>query len=211
MGKECCDEMEEVFDGLGSDAHDGKLETSKAQTQKVMAAIPEASTPSQRSKRRVSTADQSSLEQAERIKAARNLDSTPKSGNRQASHNSFLQFLNDQIVENLNVVGISLGNNSESISTSITCVKEIELEILQQVLEEDKINSVFDNEEKEEREMEEVDKLILSSLCNEIVEEVMDLGNAYPRDCNVTPKHKSFSSTKISTKSRSKTKNKCSK
>jgi uncharacterized protein YutD len=69
----------------------------------------------------------------------------------------------------------------------------------------------FDNEEKEEREREEVDKLILSSLCNEIVEEVMDLGNAYLRDCNVTPKHKSSSSTKISTKTRSKSKNKCKK
>jgi hypothetical protein len=48
-------------------------------------------------------------------------------------------------------------------------------------------------------------------LCNEIVEEVMHLGNTYPSDCNVTPKHKSSSSTKISTKARSKSKNKCSK
>jgi hypothetical protein len=76
---------------------------------------------------------------------------TPKSGNRQTSHNLFLQFWNDQIVENLfsqkvenlNVVGISLGNNFESISTSVTCVREIELDRLQEVLEEDKINSVF--------------------------------------------------------------------
>jgi hypothetical protein len=41
------------------------------------------------------------------------------------------------------VVGISLGNNFESISTSVTCVREIELDRLQEVLEEDKINSVF--------------------------------------------------------------------
>jgi hypothetical protein len=111
--------------------------------------------------------------------------------------------LNDQIVENLNVMGISLGNNSESISAAVCCVKGIEFDRLQG-LEEDKINSVYDNEEKEEREREEVDKLILSSLCNEIVEEVMDLGNTYQSDCNVTPKHKSSSSTKISTKIRSK-------
>jgi hypothetical protein len=141
-----------------------------------------------------------------RIKAACNLDSTPKSSNSQTSHNSFLHFLNNQIVENLNAMGISLGSNCESISASFNCVKEIELDRLQQVLEEDKINSVFDNEEKEEREKEDVDKLILSSLCNEIVEEVMDLGNAYPRDCKVTPKHKSPSCTKISTKTRSKSK-----
>jgi hypothetical protein len=68
----------------------------------------------------VSTVDQSSLEQAERIKAACNLDSTPKSGNRQTSHHWFLQFSNDQIVENLNVVGITLGNNSESISAAVS-------------------------------------------------------------------------------------------
>jgi hypothetical protein len=101
-------------------------------------------------------------------------------------------------------MGISLGNNSESISAAVCCVKGIEFDRLQEGLEEDKINSVYDNEEKEEREREEVDKLILSSLCNEIVEEVMDLGNTYQSDCNVTPKHKSSSSTKISTKIRSK-------
>jgi hypothetical protein len=124
----------------------------------VLAVIPEASTPSHRSKRRASTTDQFSLKQEERIKATRNLDSTPKLDNRQTSHKSFLHFLNDQIVESLNVMGISLGNNSDSISASITCVKEIELDRLQQVLEAHKINSVFDAEEKEVREREEVDK-----------------------------------------------------
>jgi hypothetical protein len=181
MGTDCCDEMRVVLDGQVAEAQEGELETSGAHAQKALAAIPEASTPSCRSKRRVSIADQSSLEQLGRIKAARNLDSTLKSDNKQASHYLFLQFSNDQIVENLSVVGISLGNNLEFISSFVTCVKEIELNRLQQVPVEDKINLVFDDE-KEEKEREEVDKLILSSLCNEIVEEVMDLGNAYPRD-----------------------------
>jgi hypothetical protein len=46
----------------------------------------------------------------------------------------------------------------------------------------DKIDNIFDMEEKEEIENEEVDKLILNSLCGEIMEEVMDLGSAYPKD-----------------------------
>jgi hypothetical protein len=54
--------------------YDAKPETSKAQAQKALAAILEASTPSCRSKRRASTTNQSCLEQAKRIKAAHNLD-----------------------------------------------------------------------------------------------------------------------------------------
>jgi hypothetical protein len=56
------------------------------------------------------------------------------------------------------------------------------------------ISEVFDKEEKEELENEEVDKLILNSLCCEIMDEVMDLGNAYPQDCNITPSEKPSSS-----------------
>jgi hypothetical protein len=75
----------------------------------------------------------------------------------------------------------------------------------------DIISEVFDKEEKEELENEEVDKLILSSLCVEIMDEVMDLGNAYPKDCKITPRNKTSSSSKEVKKIRSKTKNKCSK
>jgi hypothetical protein len=78
------------------------------------------------------TADQSPLEQAEKIKAAHNLDPTPKSGNK-STHNSFLQFTNEQVVENLSAVGISLGNSTNSIGSSVACVKEIELQRLQTV------------------------------------------------------------------------------
>jgi hypothetical protein len=33
----------------------------------------------------------------------------------------------------------------------------------------------------------EVDKLILNSFCSEIIDEVMDLGNIYPKGCTNTP------------------------
>jgi hypothetical protein len=57
------------------------------------------------------------------------------------------------------------------------------------------VEDIFDVEEKEEMENEEVDKLILNSLCSEIMDEVMDLGNAYPNGCNITPSAKLSSST----------------
>jgi hypothetical protein len=50
-------------------------------------------------------------------------------------------------------------------------------------------------EEKEELENEEVDKLILNSLCSEIMDEVMNLGSAYPKDFNTSPISKSSSTT----------------
>jgi hypothetical protein len=75
-------------------------------------------------------------------------------------------------------------------------IKEIELGRLEGEVNRDKTSEIFYQEEKEELENEEVDKLILNSLCCEIMDEVMDLGNAYPQDCNVTPKHKPSSSRK---------------
>jgi hypothetical protein len=55
---------------------------------------------------------------------------------------------------------------------------------------------VFDKEEREELERGEVDRLILNSLCSEIMDEVMDLGNTYLQDCNITLKHEISSSSK---------------
>jgi hypothetical protein len=75
-------------------------------------------------------------------------------------------------------------------------IKEIELGRLEGEVNRDKTSEIFYQEEKEELENEEVDKLILNSLCCEIMDEVMDLGNAYPQDCIVTPKHKPSSSGK---------------
>jgi hypothetical protein len=64
-------------------------------------------------------------------------------------------------------------------------------------------------EEREEMENEEVDKLILNSLCSEIMGEVMDMGSAYLKDYNTTPISKSSSTTttKANRKKKSKRKN----
>jgi hypothetical protein len=72
--------LEEVYtEPISSDSEGPNSEsvTPVAEAQVVdMAAIPEADTPMRRSKRRAETADEPSLERAERIKAARNVDTT---------------------------------------------------------------------------------------------------------------------------------------
>jgi hypothetical protein len=93
----------------------------------------------------------------------------------------------------------------------VAYVKDVELKRLETATNDDRISMVFDKEEKEEMENEEVDKLILNSLCSEIMDEVMDLGNAYPLDCKITPRHKTSSSPKISRKTRRKSNTKGSK
>jgi hypothetical protein len=57
-------------------------------------------------------------------------------------------------------------------------------------------SEAFYKDEKEELGNEEIDKLILNSLCGEIMDEVMDLGNAYPKDCKITPRQQKSSSSK---------------
>jgi hypothetical protein len=91
---------------------------------------------------------------------------------------------------------VSLGNNDSLISSSVSHIKEIEI---------GRLDGVVNREEKEELENEEVDKLIYS-LCCEIMDEVMDLGNAYPQDCKITPKHKPSSSRKKNKRIKSKSK-----
>jgi molecular chaperone DnaK (HSP70) len=108
-------------------------------------------------------------------------------------------------------VGISLGNNSDQIASSVERIKEVELERYIEASRKDLISDVFVKEEKEELEREEVDKLILNSLCCEIMDEVVNLGNAYPQDCIITSGHETSSSLKKSKKSRSKSKKKSSK
>jgi hypothetical protein len=168
-----------------------------------LATIPEVETPSHKSKRRANTGDEHSLDRAERIKAARNLDFTKEKGNISTSQTSFVHFANEYVVDNLLAVGISLGNNNNHISSSVAHIKEIEL---------GRLEGLENNEEKEEMENEEVNKLILNSLCYEIMDEVMDLGNAYPQDCKITPNYKPSSLEKIKSKrSRSKSKQNSSK
>jgi hypothetical protein len=132
------------------------------------------------------------------------MDTTQTKGNNSISQDSFIHYSNEQVVHNLNALGISLGNSLDSVSSSISRVKELELKRLETQPNTDRICHVFDKEEREEMENEEIDKLILNLLCGEIMDEVMDLGIAYPMDCKNTPGQKSSSSSKNRKKSKEK-------
>jgi hypothetical protein len=68
--------------------------------------------------------------------------------------------------------------------------------------------SIFDKEEKEMLEEEEIDKLILNAICSDIMDEVIDSGSANPTDGKTDPSRKSPSSSSHSTKrSKKKTRN----
>jgi hypothetical protein len=161
-----------------------------------LATIPETKSPG-RSKRRADTMDESSLERVERIKAAHNLDFKGKPDSTQLS---FLQFSKDDVISNLDAVGINLGHDYTTIDSSISNLRHVKLDRLVCKPKVDLIEDIFDEEEKEEMGNEEVDKLILNSLCSEIMDEVMDLGNAYPNGCNITPRARSSSTPTDSAK-----------
>jgi hypothetical protein len=88
-----------------------------------LAAIPKASTPSRkRSKRRAGSADEHSMDRAERMKAAKNLDAPLKQGNN-PTEQSFINFTSEQISHDLDNLGFCLGQDTESISASVTAYK----------------------------------------------------------------------------------------
>jgi hypothetical protein len=144
----------------------------------------------------------------EKLKAARYLDATPIKGNIESSECSFLHFTSDQVNQSLNTIGICLGSDTDAIGTSLDKIKNLETAILLEQSTSDSINTVFDIEEKEMTEEEEVDKLILNSLYSEKMDEVMDLDSAHPSDHNTSPRNKSASPSNRSKKSNKK-KNKC--
>jgi hypothetical protein len=73
-------------------------EKMKAVVQRDKAAIPEASTPSRKSKRRAQSTDEHSLDRAERIKAVRNLDFTSEKGNISMSQTLFVQLSHENVI-----------------------------------------------------------------------------------------------------------------
>jgi hypothetical protein len=69
----------------------------------------------------------------------------------------------------LQSIGILLGNYSGQINLSVERIKEVEAKRAAEAKNKDMISEVFDKEEKEEAVNEEVDKLILNSLCSKIM------------------------------------------
>jgi hypothetical protein len=171
-----------------------KVETAGYDAQervKLMAAVPEASPPSHRSKRRADNADQANLEQVEKLKAAHNLDTSFDQGTSDQTAIPILHFTKEHIVDNLESIGIRLGSGELEISKTVAKINSPVIDSYVAPGVKDEISRIFDQEEKELAEEEEVDKLILNSLCSEIMDEVMNLDSAYPLDCKTILRKKS--------------------
>jgi hypothetical protein len=135
--------------------------------------IPEASlakSGSRRSKCRAGDTHEDFLKHATKKKAQRNEgDIIP----------DILCFnLDDSTIQsNLDVLGISLGSDKDSVSKSITKLKvAIHNSSNNEFCRNKKTIVLDDEEEKNIEQEEELDKLIINYLCSDIMEEVMDLG-----------------------------------
>jgi hypothetical protein len=85
--------------------------------------------------------------------------------------------LDDSTIQsNLDVLGISLGSDKDSVSKSITKLKVAVHNSSNNEFCRNKKTIVLDEEEKNIEQEEEPDKLIINYLCTDIMEEVMDLG-----------------------------------
>jgi hypothetical protein len=125
------------------------------------------------------------------LKATRNLDISFNKGTTDSFGISFLQFTKENVVDNLVSVGINLGNGEAKVDKAVASIKSREFDRHTEKLSIDEVSKIFDQEEKEMAEEEEVDKMILNSLCSEIMDKVMNLDSAYPLDCKTIPKEKS--------------------
>jgi hypothetical protein len=90
----------------------------------------------------------------ERIKAARNLDFQ---GNSESSHPTFILLSDEEVLNKLGVVGISLGQDKSSVSSSLNSLRQAELYRMSSIPKMNKVENIFDEEEKE-MENEEVDR-----------------------------------------------------
>jgi hypothetical protein len=139
-----------------------------------LAAIPEAcdgSSVSYRSKRRAGSMDEDTQARAARLKASRNLDGEFSGGNADNS-SSFLSFSDDIIISRLRSLGFSLGDNAKALRL-VQRLKSVEHFNSAAVLLDTQA-SCLEEADLHARDEEEIDRFILSNLCGDLMEEVMD-------------------------------------
>lgn len=127
-------------------------------------------TPKRASERLMGSSGRHSLEKAKSRKVWMNLDLL--SGNE--SKNSFLSFSQAHIVENLNALGLNLGDSSNLVSDSVLILKETEFLRSEEL--GDKVSPSIEklNDSCNDEEEEYVDSDLLNHLCGDTMDEVMD-------------------------------------
>jgi hypothetical protein len=151
-------------------------ENSRLPSAEEMAAIPVASPKQSKARRsncRVGEVDEVVGVTAKRYKSLRNegisVEPAPSS------------LVNDSmVISNLNAIGVCLGDNDDSVCKSLINIREKTLGSLQEHVPISLKDAVLEKEGKELEE-EKLEKLFLTNICSEIIEELMDLKS----DCDV--------------------------
>jgi hypothetical protein len=133
-----------------------------------LAAIPEAS--ARRSKCWAEDADQFVGLSAERRKAIRNEGMLPDSS-------PVSSVADTVIVSNMESIGVSLGQDLDSVKLSVSSLKNLASVNLAEKGIEDKKTRVVERDEQDRLEEEELDKIFLKNIYSEIMDELMDLGS----------------------------------
>jgi hypothetical protein len=151
-------------------------ESSKLPSVEEMVAIPEVwseQSADRRSKCQVGEVDEEVGVTDEHRKALRN------EGNSIKPAPSF-PITNSMVISNLNAIGVCLGDNDDSVCKSLINIREKTLGSLQEHVPISLKDEVLEKEGKELEE-EKLEKLFLTNICSEIIEELMDLKS----DCDV--------------------------
>jgi len=145
-----------------------------------LAAVPEAtmgSSVSYRSKRRAGSTAGDSLERASKLKASRNLGGELLAGNN--VHCPTLCFSVNHIVDRLKPLGFLVDNQDTSINKFVDFIANLQLKKPEVESKQDMLAWALEKEEKQRIEEEELDNFILSTLCNDILEDVIDTNSEH--------------------------------
>lgn len=133
-----------------------------------LTAIPEAvGSELRRSKRRAGNSDEVMLDRATKLRAGQDEKIHATTGDK-ANSSSFLQFLNEFISSSFNGIGINLGVDETSVSSSVLLLKNLEESRINEVRLCDWKTEILDKEERSMLDEQEVDTFILNHLCGGI-------------------------------------------
>jgi hypothetical protein len=116
---------------------------------KLLATIPEASPPSRRSKGWADNANHANRKGAEKMKAARNLDASCDQGTTDSTINSLLHFIKEDVINNLESIGINRGNGESEVCNEVDRIKSQENDRCVEQFTKDEVSRIFDQEENE--------------------------------------------------------------
>ncbi|CAN6169805.1 unnamed protein product [Urochloa humidicola] len=164
MDKAVHNQLENIFDQVMNEDDDVVQKKSSVTPSKRV--LPQ--TPVRWSKKREATADEDSLERAERLVAIKNLETTTKSGKN--FNNSILSVPDSVFASNIQNVGISMGKVENDVFNSISDIKCGEVDRMH-ANQQSKEQHTETLDESDGEENNEIEYITLGHLCSGILEE----------------------------------------